>query len=47
VERRRSLSRWDPALDDFDVRWPKLLAMAAFAFVVLSVSILRFRKSLE
>jgi len=30
-----------------DVLWPNLLLMAAFAFVMLSVSILRFRKSLE
>jgi len=30
-----------------EVLWPNLLLMAAFAFVMLSVSILRFRKSLE
>jgi len=31
----------------FDVLWPNLAAMAVFAVVVLSVSILRFQKSLE
>ncbi|HXZ19440.1 MAG TPA: ABC transporter permease [Candidatus Acidoferrales bacterium] len=31
----------------FDVLWPQLAAMAAFAIVLLTVSILRFHKSLE
>lgn len=31
----------------FDVLWPQLAALAAFAVVLLSVSILRFHKSLE
>ena len=30
-----------------DVLWPNMLVMAAFALLTLSVSILRFRKSLE
>jgi ABC-2 type transport system permease protein len=31
----------------FEVLWPNLLVMGAFAIVTLSVSVLRFRKSLE
>jgi ABC-2 type transport system permease protein len=31
----------------FEVLWPNLLMMGAFAIVTLSVSVLRFRKSLE
>jgi ABC-2 type transport system permease protein len=30
-----------------DVLWPNVAAMGAFALLMLSVSILRFRKSLE
>ena len=30
-----------------DVLWPDMLLMAGFAFLMLSVSVLRFRKSLE
>jgi len=31
----------------FDVLWPNMLVMAVFAMLMLSVSVLRFRKSLE
>jgi ABC-2 type transport system permease protein len=31
----------------FDVLWPNMLLMAGFALLMLSVSVLRFRKSLE
>lgn len=31
----------------FDVLWPNMLVMAVFAILMLSVSVLRFRKSLE
>jgi ABC-2 type transport system permease protein len=31
----------------FDVLWPEIAALAAIAFLLLTISVLRFHKSLE